>query len=76
MFDLGEMFISPVGFTFLGKVSSSQRAKNSPQEHFLNVALRPPPVADKGSKSARENKEYRESVLRTSETTIFCTDSF
>ena len=35
------------------------------------VALRPPPVADKGSKSAAQNKECHEFVLRTSETTIF-----
>jgi hypothetical protein len=35
------------------------------------VALRPLPAADKGSKSAAQNKECHEFVLRTSETTIF-----
>ena len=63
-FNLREMFISPVGFTFLGKVSSSQRAKNVPLGHFINVALRPPPVADKGSINAVQNKEHHEPALR------------
>jgi hypothetical protein len=51
--------------------SSTLRPKNAPPERFLNVALRPPPVADKGSKSARQNKELKdcERALRT--TTIF-----
>ncbi len=44
--------------------SATLRAKNSPQDCFLNVALRPPPVAEEGSKSARQNKEYREPVPR------------
>ena len=42
------------------KSSSAQRAKNSPPDCFLNVALRPPPVAEQGSKSARQNKELKE----------------
>ena len=37
----------------------------SPRSFLLrrNVALRPPPVADKGSKSARQNKELKEATL-------------
>ena len=33
------------------------------------VALRPPPAADKGSKSAAQNKEYGERALSARQTT-------
>jgi hypothetical protein len=39
--------------------------------YFGLEPLRPLPTADKGSKSAAQNKECHEFVLRTSETTIF-----
>lgn len=39
--------------------------------HSYNVALRLPPAADKGSKSAARNKEYGETALRLRRTTIF-----
>jgi hypothetical protein len=37
----------------------------SPRSFLLrkNLALRPPPVADEGSKSARQNKELKEAAL-------------
>ena len=49
------------------KNSSELRAKNSPQDCFFNalsshVALRPPPVAEEGSKSALQNKELKDSA--------------
>ena len=54
------------------KIEVYYHIKSALADAFLElVVLRPPPVADEGSKNAAPNKECDEPALRVRRTTIF-----